>query len=1320
MNTLEPSPAGTGLESSTPSVSPYDRRPTPPVKVTYTTSWLHFLAVLCLFVAWWIPIKIAVEHVLWPRVRPIGPRDSLAFVAIAYEGVSTKERDVPPERFREQIETLKTAGYQPIRLTDVEALFREGRPLPRRAVLITFDHSRKSSYFATHRILRRTGWNAVMFLWTKPIQDRDPAALLWPYLRNMVKSGLWEIGAESHDGLQRVITSSKGLTGNFMTSPLWKNDEQRFESWEEFQARLEGDHATCRKLIEQNLGIMPLAYAYPFGDFGQYQHRAIATRPINLGLVGRHYRLGFILGNFALNTRFSDPRRLNRLLVRPDWSGQDLVSRLDMAWPNESRVLERGGEVVASAWVLDWGEMLQENDGSLRLFASTNSTGAKIWLAGSDLNSNLYARVRFRLEYGQLGIYLRASPDSETYVYVGLDPAGEVYLRQMAQGRERLMIEEDVQDTGVWLRQKFVGNEQFTLASSRVTLDPATDHTIEIYLRDRLLYARLDGRELFQSRSMLRGDIRPGMVGISVWSPQRGTAKARLRSVEVREQPSMAASFSAHQPEPFAFRWVQQHAYRLTDLCPIWMDRSVNGLSADGATHPGDIEACRLAARVNHLRFIPQILLPDEKALQRTAPTLLAERAIQQRFDGLCVNLTAAHDVALPTIASWLRQCGAILATNGLRLLIRLPPKLETKNQIGSLLAMIPYAQIAVMASSPLTTGQVAATSSVVKVEEVPVPASEDEMPLFFMIPTGPQQGGMETDEARAARLQQEGLTAFLDGQYDKAVELWQEWSKIEPENPKVYMLIGDALARKGDLRGAVEHYDRSLEIDAGQIALVIRRAGTLVAMGESERAMQSLNLYARLFPGHPDVLLAQARWLVDHRRTDEAVAAARKLLKVMPGHVEALAMVARHTREAAEYRDTIARLATVGHQPDNHLSFAQSAWRYELLTLPGAAPLIATLRAISAQSRDPRVLELCSRMLPNRAPVIEAMTDGRLSARWWVEGGEILPRPGGGVRLAAGEAYTEASVRLLGSMQAEDALIEASVGAVRDSIWLYARRTDRHLVRFGSSEGRLHLQVWSEGRILQELKREWMPPSELVRLRLEVNGCGAMGFVNGEPAFATRLAIPSDVRAGWVGLSVNSPTRGRAAANVATLMAGFLRPRLAAFPPASTPEQTDQQLAAIRNDVPYLTAICPAWFAVEPNGRWNAVEITDFSIYQIYARYHRIWLLPMVECRGLTGVIPADLETRGKELKLDGFTLMFRMWPGDDWVTALAERLAESPMTIIVLGLDPAGQSARAALVRGGLAEFGDDSHRHLRIASRTTLTTTDLSGFQGLLIGY
>jgi hypothetical protein len=69
-------------------------------------------------------------------------------------------------------------------------------------------------------MLRKAGWNAVMFLWTKPIIERDSAALLWPYLRSMIRSGT--VGTRRAEP-RRVPADphKRAAEGNFMTSPLW-------------------------------------------------------------------------------------------------------------------------------------------------------------------------------------------------------------------------------------------------------------------------------------------------------------------------------------------------------------------------------------------------------------------------------------------------------------------------------------------------------------------------------------------------------------------------------------------------------------------------------------------------------------------------------------------------------------------------------------------------------------------------------------------------------------------------------------------------------------------------------------------------------------------------------------------------------------------------------------------------------------------------------------------------------------------------------------------------------------------------------------------
>ncbi len=1299
----------------------FNRRPIQAVRVSYGTSWLHTLLVVCLLIAWWFPAKILIGQLLWPKVKVTGPRDSISFVSLAYEGVSTKANEVSPERFREHLDSLKAAGYTPISLKDVDGLVREGTPVPRKAVLVTFDHARKTSYFATHSMLRKAGWNAVMFLWTKPIVDRDSAALLWPYLRSMLRSGTWELGAQSHGGFQRIRTSASGMTGNFMTSPLWNDAEQRYEALDEFQGRIERDHLMCLAEIQDGLGIKPTAYAYPFGDFGQFQHRAVVTRPINLGLVEKNYKLGFILGNLALNTRYSDPRRLNRLLVSPEWSGRDLVERLDRAWPMESPTLEKNGAPIASAWIVDWGSMEREADGSLAIFAPADATGAKIWLAGSDMNRDFYTRIKFRLERGQLGVYLRATADGESYIYLGLDAGGEVWLRQMARGKERIAMPDSADDSGVWLRQKQIGAERFTLASSQVPINVNSEHTLEVFLRDRLLFAHLDGKVMFRIRSMLRGELKPGLVGLSVWSPYKGVARAHLTGIEVREQSPTVASWDVTKAgEPHAFRWIYDNAFRLTDLSPRWMDTATGGPMSGTIA---DLDIYRMLARVNHLKLHPQVVIESDTALSRTSPALLAEKANREKFDGVLVNMSAMRNVTLPAVASWLRQCAEALGKGGARLLVRLPQAMETRAQIHSLLAVVPNARVVVDASSPVKSDASGRTSQIVRAEPVPAPAADEELPLFYMIPTGAEGTTIESQEAKSSRMQQEGLAAYLEGQYERAVTTWREWLKMEPDNPKACMLIGDALLRQGDLKGAAREYDRSLELDPGQISLAIRRAGLYSSLGEPDRAAESLNLYSRLFPGNPEVLLAQARWLNDNNRGAEAAEVARKLIEIEPENIEVLTMLLRLASTDEEYRKTMDRLIVAGAKTENHLALGQAAWKYELTSLPGAEALVALIRDIAARSKDPRVTEVFARMTPRAEAVTETLADGRLSNRWWVEGGVLTPGPNGGAVFSAGESYSEGALRLLGSLHLRNVFVDVLVGKSVGNFWLYTSRTADHMARFGFTDaGFLHLQTWRAGRLVAERKMEWKRPEGKFRLRMEANGDGIMGYVDGVPAFGARLHLPQDMGLGWVGVAIHAVERGQAMAEIHGLAAGAAPMRLGVLAPVATAAEADTQLASVRPDVSQLTALCPAWFTIQSDGRWMSAQTGDRQIYDVFAKYHRMWVTPFVDCRSTIGVLPDDLEARAKETGADGFVLMFKEWPGDEWIQSMRQRMKASHLRILIASVDKSGRVARVQPVaRGGEFTNGTGDAVEVRISRRADLKdAAEIADAGPLMIGY
>ena len=1254
-------------------------RPIQPVMVSYTSSWMHFLILFCLVVAWYFPLRFLITHCLYPDVKA-GPRTSYSFVALAYEGVSKRTNEVSAALFAEHLEVLRKRGYVPIKLEDVRQLLYEGKPVPQKSVLLTFDHGRKTSYFAADPILKSMGWKAVMFLWTHPIMDNDSATLLWPYVRIMARSGTWELGAQSNNGFTMVPASQHDYLGHFMTTAAWLPDENRFESPAEFATRLAQDHEQCLQIIRDKTGLKPIAYAYPYGDFGQFESRAVFARRVNLQLASKYYNLGFLSGNLAVNTRYSDPKRLNRLRVRPEWAGEDLADFLDRSWPVEGATSSgTNASRIAAAWIVDWGGVKEDN-GRMTLFAPVQNTGAKMWLAGSDLTKDFYSRVVFSHLNGQLGIYARAAADEESYVYLGLDTKGSVWLRETKFGQNATRLEDEQNaDMGVWLRQKDVSLERFTLASAHVNVEAAKEHVLDLYARGPLLFARLDGKAIFSERVLLRGDMKPGMMGLSVWSPEKGRAQVSISEVTLKPQQQVVAAWDSQtsRQDSGVFQWIHQNAYHLTDISPSWINSTPSGQMLKSVWNP---TAYSMLARMYHFHLLPRVAIGDERALSRLTPSVLVEKLPEIKAQGLFVTMDAMQKPATQRIMAWLQQCAADLHARGMELKVRLPASLETPVFVRSLVAMIPSIQIVAGPTSPLRNSNVTGTNApTAQLEQVPEPDQDKDMPIFYELNAVPEIQGEVSPAIKLSRLPQDGQSAFLAADYNKAISLWQQWFTAEPNNPRPPMLIGDAYLRLNDLNQALTNYAASLELDPGQVRLGLRRAGLLDTMGRTEESMNQLNMFARLFPDNPDIMLAQAEWLRRHDRGSEAVPIVQHIIQMDSNNFEAVAMMLRLPISAADYRLQMVSLTRIGMQPKYYYELGQAIWKYDLLSMPDSYSLTKLVQRIAAQTNETSVATLFARLQPHNGQIVDTFATGSISDAWWLDSGVFNPEAGK-LQVHTDDSHTEATIRLLGSDHYHDAFVESVVQRKAGAVWLYTRRTGNHMVRFGVEEGgKMFLQLWRGGHLAEQRTKGWAEPKEPVRLRLEVRGDGIMGYVDGQPAFASPMEVPPDFDLGWVGLAVSHVERGKAQAVFTRISAGQLPPRIILLPSFANETEADTKLNILRQEINHVSDLAPRWFRMNTDGSLVNQQGSDAKLLQLFARYYRVRLLPVVEVAP-GAVLSADaLIAQAAKGRLDGFVLLFSVLPSSAELEALDRALVTANIKVLALTIDTDKNTGKA-----------------------------------------
>jgi peptidoglycan/xylan/chitin deacetylase (PgdA/CDA1 family) len=147
---------------------------------------------------------------------------------------------VPPEMFRQQMQWLKDNGYTTITPDDLADALTEGKKLPAKPILLTFDDGYIDAYMNAFQILKEFGFTGTFFVVTKWINNNSAGYINWDQAREMVKGGMviqnhsyshFDMGNRDHDWLiaeivqpTQDIEKNIGIRPRFFCYPSGKYD----------------------------------------------------------------------------------------------------------------------------------------------------------------------------------------------------------------------------------------------------------------------------------------------------------------------------------------------------------------------------------------------------------------------------------------------------------------------------------------------------------------------------------------------------------------------------------------------------------------------------------------------------------------------------------------------------------------------------------------------------------------------------------------------------------------------------------------------------------------------------------------------------------------------------------------------------------------------------------------------------------------------------------------------------------------------------------------------------------------------------------------
>ncbi|MDF9409174.1 MAG: Poly-beta-1,6-N-acetyl-D-glucosamine N-deacetylase precursor [Pelotomaculum sp. PtaB.Bin013] len=193
----------------------------------------------------------------------------LVFHAVAEEPANPNT--MRPKDLEETFQALMDGGYHPISLEQFHAFIKGQAEVPPRAVLLTFDDGYSDVYKVVLPLTKRYNYPAVVFAVSKwfdryPRPENSREHLSVEEAKELLSSGLWQIGGHSYDG-HRLIIGSHSEAGAYLVTRRLVVEDFRLESEAEYRARVWQD-INLNTIALKLAGVTePKDFAFPYGAF---------------------------------------------------------------------------------------------------------------------------------------------------------------------------------------------------------------------------------------------------------------------------------------------------------------------------------------------------------------------------------------------------------------------------------------------------------------------------------------------------------------------------------------------------------------------------------------------------------------------------------------------------------------------------------------------------------------------------------------------------------------------------------------------------------------------------------------------------------------------------------------------------------------------------------------------------------------------------------------------------------------------------------------------------------------------------------------------
>ena len=222
------------------------------------------LLIMTFFVLVWASLA-------WAKDMKPGEFLVLTYHAVPFQGSNIDNYTMPQDLFVEQMDYLRTHGYHPVSLDDIQQASEGKKALPSNPVLLTFDDGYISYHDFVVPLLEKYGFPSVVGIVASfiehPPADLPEPVMSWEQIKEVASRKLVEVISHSNNLHRSIQYNPQGNVASAVS--VWSYDpvKKTYESDDEYRARLEADFAAQNKIFKEKLGFTPKAIAWPYGRY---------------------------------------------------------------------------------------------------------------------------------------------------------------------------------------------------------------------------------------------------------------------------------------------------------------------------------------------------------------------------------------------------------------------------------------------------------------------------------------------------------------------------------------------------------------------------------------------------------------------------------------------------------------------------------------------------------------------------------------------------------------------------------------------------------------------------------------------------------------------------------------------------------------------------------------------------------------------------------------------------------------------------------------------------------------------------------------------